>query len=98
MPHNWLAKPAVVGPLHAWLTASGSLSWRIQARCPAFGVTRIFQGRKCPYADEAALVGLLPGKTGLIREVVLSCGDVPVVVAHSAARPEDLAGPWRSLS
>lgn len=98
MPHTWLAKPAVVGPLHAWVTAPGSLSWRIQARCPAFRVTRLFQGRSQPFPDEARLVSVAPGGTALVREVLLSCGGTPVVFAHSVARTQDLAGPWRSLA
>lgn len=95
--HCWLAHPSVHGVLRAWLTAPGSLSWRIQARCSGFGVTRLFQGTGYPTLDEAPLIGLTPGKPALIREVLLTCSGTPVIFAHSIARNADLAGPWRSL-
>ena len=97
MPHTWLAKPAVGGVLHAWLTAPGSLSWRIQERCPAFGVRRLRQERALPYVDEAHLVGVPRGRHALVREVILRCGTQPVVFAHSVTRARHLLGAWRSL-
>ena len=97
MPHTWLAKPAVGGSLHAWLTAPGSLSWRIQARCPVFGVRRLRQARALPYVDEASLVGVPVGHHALVREVILRCGTEPVVFAHSVTRARHLKGAWRSL-
>ncbi len=97
MPHTWLAKPAVGGVLHAWLTAQGSLSWRIQARCPAFAVRRVRQERTRPYQDEAGMVGVPAGRHALVREVILRCGEVPVVFAHSVTRTRHLLGAWRSL-
>lgn len=97
MASSWLAQPAVGGELHGWLTAGGSLSWRIQARYGRFGVQRVRQERDAPWRDEAALLGLSPDRHALVREVVLKCGEVPVVFAHSVARPESLNGPWRGL-
>jgi chorismate--pyruvate lyase len=83
--------------LHAWLTAPGSLSWRIQERCPAFGVRRLRQERALPYVDEAHLVGVPRGRHALVREVILRCGTQPVVFAHSVTRARHLLGAWRSL-
>ena len=97
MPASWLAKPAVGGVLHAWLTAPGSLSWRIQARCPDFRVRRLRQLRARPWADEASLVGVPMGRHALVREVILASGGRPVVFAHSVTAVAHLAGPWRSL-
>lgn len=97
MPHTWLAKPAVGGSLHAWLTAPGSLSWRIQERCPVFGVRRLRQERALPYPDEARLVGVPAGRRALVREVILHCGAEPVVFAHSVTQTRHLLGAWRSL-
>ncbi|MDD5296746.1 MAG: chorismate lyase [Rhodocyclaceae bacterium] len=97
MPHTWLAKPTVGGALHAWLTAPGSLSWRIQARCPAFSVRRLRQEQARPHVDEAGIVGVAPGRHALVREVILRCGEMPVIFAHSVTRARHLKGPWRSL-
>lgn len=93
----WLDRAAVSGDLHGWLSAGGSLSWRIQARCSRFKVQRVRQERARPWRDEAGLLGLTPSRHALVREVVLQCGEVPVVFAHSIARPESLNGPWRGL-
>ena len=97
MPASWLAKPAVGGILHAWLTAPGSLSWRIQAHCGDFRVRRLRQERARPWADEAGLVGVPTGRHALVREVILANGDTPVIFAHSVTAPSHLNGPWRSL-
>lgn len=97
MSASWLAKPAIGGVLHAWLTAPGSLSWRIQARCRDFRVRRLRQERARPWRDESALVGVPAGRHALVREVILSDGDTPLIFAHSVTAVCHLLGPWRSL-
>lgn len=97
MPATWLAKPAVSGALHAWLTAPGSLSWRIQARSRSFAVRPIRQERARPWIDEAPLVHVPSGRHALVREVILLSRDQPVVFAHSVTPARYLNGPWRSL-
>jgi chorismate--pyruvate lyase len=47
--------------------------------------------------DERFVTGH-PARRVLVREVLLSCGTVPVVFAHSVARLRDLRGPWRALA
>lgn len=34
----------------------------------------------------------------LVREVLLVCGDVPVVFAHTVVDPADVRGAWRSVT
>ena len=97
MSASWLAKPAVGGSLHAWLTAPGSLSWRIQARCAEFRVRRLRQERARPWLDETGLVGVPAGRHALVREVILANGDTPLIFAHSVTAVAHLNGPWRSL-
>ncbi len=97
MAVTWLAQPGADGVLRTWLRASGSLSWRIQRACPQFAVQRLCQERAVPLVDEAALVGLLPGQRGLVRDVLLTCAGQPVVFAHSLLRCEAVRGPWRAV-
>src|SRR5690606_34363679 len=57
----------------------------------------LFQRRRRAFPDERFMAGPLR-RLALVREVILACGAVPVVFAHSIARPRDLRGPWRALS
>jgi chorismate--pyruvate lyase len=95
---SWLHQPAVRGPLRRWLTARGSLSERIRARCGgAFRVLPLFQGRARAWPDEVAALGLSRNDMPLVREVLLYCGDRPLVFARSLAAAGHLEGPWRAL-
>lgn len=79
-----------------WLAHRGSLTRRLQERCPAFGVRKVGQRLARACRDERAVVGV--GATlALTREVYLHCGDTPVVFAHTVARRESLRGPWANL-
>lgn len=94
---TWLTRPPYsVGGYRAWLTDSGSLTSRIQARCPAFSVKVTFQGRRRVNRDEQFLVS--QGRCGLVREVFLRCARTPVVFAHSIIDPRDLRGAWQRLT
>lgn len=86
------------GPLRDWLADHGSLTRRLQARCPGFAVQRLAQGIARPQADECAELGLAPGRVAVVREVLLLCAGKPVVFAHSAVALEGLRGPWVGLS
>lgn len=97
MPASWLEKPAVSGELHSWLTSSGSLSERIAGCCSCFHVQRLLQARRRAFPDEAALVSLDVGARAFVREVLLYCGDTPVVFAHSVVAPKHLRGAWRAI-
>ena len=58
---------------------------------------RLLQARRRLFPDEATLVGLHAGSRALVREVLLHCGDTPVVFAHSVVATKHLRGAWRSL-
>jgi len=84
--------------MRAWLVDRGSLTARIQARCPAFSVKLVFQGRGRAARDESFLVPRRQRECALVREVYLYCRRTPVVFAHSVFDPRALRGPWRGLS
>ncbi len=93
----WLQRPPYpVGGYRPWLTDRGSLTSRIQARCPAFSVKLVFQGRRRVDRDERFLVR--PRRHGLVREVFLMCRRTPVVFAHSIIDRRDLRGVWQRLT
>jgi len=94
----WLPRAAVRGPLRRWLTARGSLSERLRAVCAAgFRVERLHQGLAPAWPDERKALHLAAGERTLVREVLLYCGETPVVFARSLAAARHLDGPWRSL-
>ena len=85
-------------PYRSWLVDRGSLTRRIQERCPAFGVRALRLGMGKAGRDEAASVGLRRRALALLREVYLHCGDAPVVFAHSVIPRASLRGPWHGLA
>lgn len=94
----WLSRPPAHGPLRAWLTAPGSLSERLRRACNAgFRVQRLSQGRRDAWCDERTALCLPAHGQPLVREVLLFCGETPVVFARSIAATTHLDGPWRSL-
>jgi chorismate--pyruvate lyase len=80
-----------------WLGERGSLTARIRAHCSQFSLRRLGQGMQPPHADEMALLKLPHGRKAWVREVLLLADGVPVVYAHSVARPEVLRHAWRLL-
>ncbi len=95
---SWLRHPVPgTARYDRWLIDRGSLTSRIQARCPAFGVKLEFQGRGRASRDERFL-GAGGRRHMVVREVYLYCGNTPVVFAHSVVRNRDLRGAWRSLA
>jgi len=97
MSSSWLSTPQTGGTLRRWLVGGGSLSYRIQQRCANFRVVRLRQALCRAYPDETQPLGLVYGKVALVREVILFCGETPVIFAHSVALREDLNGAWRGL-
>lgn len=65
-----------------WLAGRGSLTARIQAR-GRFAVHVLRQGLACPNGDEAPVLGIEPGASAWVREVMLSCDGRIVVFAHT---------------
>lgn len=94
---RWKSRPALAGApdfLHPWLADPGSLTARIVARCNAFRVRVLREGRARPFADERLLIDLPAGQHAWTREVLLYADDEPVVFAHSVLAPQDLTGAW----
>lgn len=95
---TWRRRPVVPSSaMRAWLVDRGSLTRRIQARCAQFRVLRMRQAHARPLKDELAPLRLKRGQLALVREVVLYCGDVPLVFAHSVLALKSLRGRWRWL-
>jgi chorismate lyase len=96
----WLTRlPRRHADYHVWLTERGSLTRRILSRCRGAFRVRLLRfelGRPC--RGEARLLGLGVGRLAWIREVLLYCGDRPVVFAHSVLPMRGIDGPWRSLT
>ncbi len=86
------------GAWRAWLCDHGSLTRRLRAVCPRLRVQRLSQRIALPASDEYAALGLRHGQYALIREVLLICGDTPLVFAHSVIPLAGLEGPWGALT
>ena len=87
-----------MGPWRTWLTDHGSLTARLQARCTGFNVARVRQEKMRPFPDERAILGLAMQSQSVVREVLLNCGNVPLVFAHTIIPLKALDGPWRALA
>lgn len=94
----WRRSPAAAGRYRPWLTDRGSLTSRIAQRCADLWVKVVFQGLRRPDRDERFLFADRGRANVLVREVLLFCGDTPVVFAHTVLDPVDLRGPWRSVA
>ena len=94
----WRRSPAASGFYRRWLIDRGSLTARIESRCPGVRVKVVFQGLRRPDRDERFLFAHRGRARVLVREVFLYCGNVPVVFAHTVLDPEHLRGPWRSVA
>jgi chorismate--pyruvate lyase len=86
-----------MGPWRHWLTDHGSLTRRLQAHCRNFRVQRLSQLVGRPYLDEIAPLGMARQQQALIREVLLLCGDTPLIFAHTVIPLDNLRGPWQNL-
>jgi len=81
-----------------WLLDDGSLTERlVNAGQGAFAVTRLFQGFAVPRPSEQRLLALPARQTALVREVVLTLNQVPVVFARSVFPVASLEGELRHL-
>ncbi len=74
-------KPAV-----SWLRTRGSLTVRLQRLHGSFRVQLRKQGCGPVLSDEAALIGVKPGRHARLRQVTLWAGGQPRVVAHTAVK------------
>lgn len=94
---RWLKTPMNSGSYRHWLIDGGSLTRRLQRRCPAFAVQPLRLLDAKPQYDEAVLLGLSGHQKSLLREVQLYCGNQPVVFAHSVLPHKALRGSWQRL-
>ena len=93
----WQQMPPT-GALRKWMTDRGSLTARIVSNFSDFNLLRTSQHLAVPLHDERRVLHLRCGELAMVREVVLRSGSTPLVFAHTAVRPRDLAGAWRGLS
>ena len=96
-PDAWQQMPPT-GRLRRWITDRGSLTARIVAHFPDFNLVRLGQQLVVPLNDERRALRLRRGELAIVREVALRSGVTPLVFAHTAVNPRDLAGAWRGLS
>lgn len=93
---HWLPASCAAGRYHPWLIDRGSLTRRIEARAPGMTVKLVFQGLRRLHRDERFLAR--GSARALTRDVVLYCGKLPVVYAHSVLRPNDRGAGWRLMN
>lgn len=94
----WKTPAWRAGAWRDWLDDHGSLTRRLQAVCPRLRVQRLGQRIAVPLQDEYRALGLRRGQRALIRDVLLICGDTPMVYAHSVIPLAGLSGPWTALA
>lgn len=95
---TWNTPAWRAGDWRGWLEDHGSLTRRLQSVCPHLRVQRLRQHIASPLRDEYRQLGLRRGQRALIRDVLLICGDTPLVYAHSVIPLAGLDGPWVALS
>ncbi len=96
---GWIAHPhSIPRPLRRWLCDRGSLTQRLRSRCAAFRVAPLATGHARPHADEAALLAMPADVRAYVREVMLMCGDTPMVFAHSVLPLAGLRGGWNGIT
>lgn len=95
---RWLAQPINSGGYRKWLIERGSLTKRLQAKTPHFQVSPLSVHDGLPYLDECILLGLVPHRHALLRDVLLMDEKKPLVYAHSVLPHASLQGVWRGLS
>lgn len=79
-----------------WLFDASSLTKRLQQRCPDdFRVEVIVQSVTRPTLDEWRTLGVDSGRSALIREVLLYCGEQAVVYARTVIPLSTLSGAQR---
>lgn len=95
---SWLKTPVLVGGYQSWLTDSGSLTLKLQARHSSFFVQPISMRYTKPSTDELRLLDLKSEQEALVRKVVLVSNNQPLIFAHSVLPRSSLRGEWCGLS
>lgn len=100
---QWTVRPFVIGgrsspPPMAWLRARRSLTVRLRRSCgDAFSVHVLAEGWHRPMPDEARRLRIRVGRLAWIREVLLKCGDCPVMYARTVVPEDSLRGRNREI-
>jgi len=86
-----------------WILDSSSLTQRIKDYCDCynlggFRVRVINQGMAFPSHDERFRLNIKNRRYALIREVVLYCGDLPLIYARTVIPSATLTGPQKQLA
>lgn len=85
--------------LHSWLFEPGSLTRRVRGLCGnEFHVRVLQQNWLRPFTDESRTLRLRLSRVALVREVMLQCGEQPLVVARSIIPASILRGTQRHLA
>lgn len=81
--------------LCGWLREPASLTTRLQRR-GRFRIQLLWQRLHHANADECSALGLTPDSRCWVREVVLFCGDEPLIFAHTVLpiRPRGVLTRW----
>jgi len=95
--NNWLKKPITSHQYSHWLIDNGSLTYRLQQHYTNFSVKSVNLKYAKPLLDEAILLKHSPYQLALIREVLLTGNNQPVVFAHSVLPHTSLRGAWNKL-
>ncbi|MDX2505386.1 MAG: chorismate lyase [Gammaproteobacteria bacterium] len=88
--------------IREWLLSSASLTLRIKNHCRVnhignFSVRVLGQGMGIPSNDEVQRLKLKSRRYALIREVLLYCGETPVIFARTVIPVKTLTGAQRQL-
>ncbi|HHZ69937.1 MAG TPA: chorismate lyase [Methylococcaceae bacterium] len=86
-------------PVQSWVYEPGSLTQRLRDRYgTAFTVQLVFQQWRRPFRCEQELLHLSCSHQALIREVILSANDKPLLLARTVIPRKTLKGAQRILS
>lgn len=101
---GWFASPldvrfAIPSAAKSWLYESSSLTGRLRDDCGVdFRVTVFDQSWKKPFLSESRTLCLGTGRFALVREVRLSCGQRPLILARTIIPGKTLKGVNRRLA
>jgi len=95
---RWLMQPMNSGAYGPWLIERGSLTKRLQSKTRHFKINPLSVHDGLPYLDESILLGLVPHRLALLRDVILMDDKQALVFAHSVLPHSSLRGVWRGLS
>lgn len=89
---------AIPAGIKDWLGESSSLTARLKQGAGDIRVEVRMQGWGRPFLSESRLLGILWGRLGWVREIVLSGGGKPLLLARTVAPRETLETAGRRFS